>query len=165
VSAQPHFDARDYRKALGHFPTGVAVITALDVHGARVGMTVNSFVSVSLSPPIILWCIARSTPSYLAFARANYFAVNILAHGQQALSNRFARPSDDKFAGVPCRRGLDGVPLIEGCAAHLECSLHERHVVGDHDIIFGHVQQFTCAGAEPLAFAMSGYGRVVAEAA
>lgn len=159
--AVPPFDARDYRKALGRFPTGVAVMTALDIRGERIGMTVNSFVSVSLTPPIILWCIARSTPSYLAFSRASYFAVNILAHDQQPVSNRFSRPSGDKFADIAWTRGLEGVPLISGCAAHLECSLRERHVVGDHDIIFGNVERYTYTEEAPLAYALSGYQRVV----
>jgi len=159
--AAPPFDARDYRKALGRFPTGVAVMTALDIHGERIGMTVNSFVSVSLTPPIILWCIARSTPSYLAFSRASYFAVNVLAHDQQLVSNRFARASEDKFGGIDWTRGLDGVPLISGCAAQLECSLRERHVVGDHDIIFGNVERYTYTEEAPLAYALSGYQKVV----
>lgn len=159
--AEQPFDAREYRRALGRFPTGVAVMTVLDIHGERIGMTVNSFVSVSLTPPIVLWCVARSTPSYLVFSRASHFAVNILAHDQQAVSNRFARPSDDKFAGIAWTRGLNGVPLISGCAAHLECSLRERHVVGDHDLIFGDVERYTCTDEAPLAYALSGYQKVV----
>lgn len=154
------FDLRGYRSALGHFPTGVTIMTAVDIDGRQIGMTVNSFASVSLDPAIILWSIVRTTPSYLAFSRATYFAVNVLAEEQCDLSTRFSRASPDKFAGVACERGIGGVPLIEGCAARFECSLRERHVAGDHDIILGNVERFSHSERKPLAFALSGYRRI-----
>jgi len=155
------FDTRAYRKTLSQFPTGVTVMTALQDDGRPVGMTVNSFASVSLTPPVILWSIARSTPSYAAFANAQNFVVNFLAEDQKNLSTKFSRPSDDKFSDVVWSRGLNGIPVLSGCVAHIECTLRERHVVGDHDILLGDVVRFAWEDKLPLAFALSDYKRLV----
>lgn len=161
INPQAIFDASAYRKTLGRFPTGVAIITAVDGSNNLVGMTVNSFASVSLTPPIILWSVARTTPSYLSFTRARFFIVNILSEDQEDISYKFSRPSQDKFSGVQWRPGINGAPLIEGCVAHLECSLNDCIGVGDHDIILGNVERFACTEKLPLAFALNGYKRVV----
>ena len=159
-TAMTDFDTRSYRKALSQFPTGVTIMTALLSDGRPVGMTVNSFASVSLSPPVILWSIARSTPSYAVFANAKSFVVNFLAEDQKHLSNKFSRPSEDKFADVAWTPGLNGVPVLAGCVAHIECTLRERHAVGDHDILLGNVARFAWDDKPPLAFALSDYKRL-----
>ena len=153
-------DTGAYRKVLAQFPTGVAVMTVLLADGRPLGITINSFSSVSLSPPVILWSISRSTPSYSAFAGATHFAVNFLAEGQKDLSTKFSRPSEDKFSGVEWASGLDGVPILVGCTAYMECSLRERIVVGDHDIILGDVLGFSSTDKQPLVYALSDYKRL-----
>lgn len=158
-------DGRDFRKALGRFPTGVAVVTALDAQGLRLGMTINSFSSVSLVPPIVLWSVAHQAPSYAAFAAARHFVINVLAEDQLAVSNQFSRPSDDKFAGVAWTPGLAGVPVLSGCVATFECAVRELCRAGDHDVMLGDVQRYSHAERTPLAFALSSYARVSAIAA
>lgn len=153
-------DTGAYRKALGQFPTGVAVVTMLRSDGRPVGITINSFASVSLSPPVILWSIARSTPSYSVFVNATHFTANFLAEDQKALSTKFSRPSEDKFAGVEWASGLHGAPILAGCTAYIECSLRERIMVGDHDILLGDVMGFSSTDRPPLAFALSDYKRL-----
>ena len=115
------FDSRALRDVLGAFVTGVTVITALDEAGTPYGLTANSFSSVSLDPPLVLWSQALTAPSHPVFRAADRFAINILACDQVEISNRFARAADRKFEGVPVRVGLGGLPLLEGCAAYLEC--------------------------------------------
>src|SRR6185503_13266212 len=114
-------DAREFRNALGAFTTGVTIVTTCDGAGRDVGLTVNSFNSVSLEPPLVLWSLARSSASLAAFVEAPYFAVHILGARQEALSNCFARRGADKFAGLELVRGHGGVPLLDGCAARFEC--------------------------------------------
>ncbi len=136
------FDAFNFRRALGAFPTGVTIVTTRDEAGAPVGMTANSFSSVSLDPPLILWSIMRSALSFETFMRASTFAVNILGEGQQDISNRFARPGGDKFASVKFENGLGGAPLFPGCAAQFECQMHNQFDGGDHVILVGEVKTF-----------------------
>ena len=113
------FDVRAFRNILGSFPTGVTVITTLAQDGSPVGLTANSFNSLSLDPPLILWSLNRNSPSLICFEKCAKFAINILAQGQSQLSRRFASPIPDKFAGVDWRRGGDGIPVLGGCAAVL----------------------------------------------
>ncbi|MNF94827.1 p-hydroxyphenylacetate 3-hydroxylase, reductase component [compost metagenome] len=110
------FDPRAFRRALGNFATGVTIMTAA-VGGRKVGVTANSFNSVSLEPALILWSIDKRSTSYEVFNDASHFAVNILAADQIDLSNQFARPKDDKFAGIECEEGAGGAPLFSDCAA------------------------------------------------
>jgi flavin reductase (DIM6/NTAB) family NADH-FMN oxidoreductase RutF len=135
------FDAREFRRALGMFPTGVAVVTARAASGAFVGLTINSFSSLSLEPPLVLWSLNAASPSLGAFDRAQHFAVNVLAEDQVELSKRFASQRPNKFAHLEVRAGVDGVPLIAGCAAHLECRTYARHNGGDHILFIGHVER------------------------
>src|SRR4249919_2131388 len=109
-------DAREFRGALGAFTTGVTIVTTRDDGGHDVGLTVNSFNSVSLEPPLVLWSLARNAASLPAFVAAEHFAVHILAADQEPLSNRFAQRGADKFAGLELARGEGGVPLLPGCA-------------------------------------------------
>lgn len=161
----PVIDGRDFRKALGRFPTGVAVVTALDAQGGKLGMTINSFASVSLEPPIVLWSVAHKAPSYAAFAAARHFVINVLAQDQLSVSNQFSRPSDDKFAGVNWTPGVAGAPVLGGCVASFECAVREIFRAGDHDVMLGDVQRYSHAERAPLAFALSSYACVSALAA
>src|SRR5437762_11969228 len=125
--ARPALDQRDFRNALGAFPTGVCLITTLGPGGERAGLTVNSFSSVSLDPPMVLWSLARTASCAGVFRDAEYFAINVLAASDAELSSHFARSGADKFAAFSERflRGLQGVPVLQGAAATFEC--HSRH--------------------------------------
>jgi flavin reductase (DIM6/NTAB) family NADH-FMN oxidoreductase RutF len=153
-------DPRAFRNALGNFPTGVTIMTA--AAGVRkVGVTANSFSSVSLSPALILWSIDKSSASYEVFNEASHFAVNILAADQIDLSNRFAKRTEDKFASIDYIRGVGGAPLFPGCTAHLQCELFSQIDGGDHFIILGKVVAFTDYGLAPLVFHKGGYSSLV----
>ncbi|MEZ6001075.1 alpha/beta fold hydrolase [Hyphomonas sp.] len=132
-------DARTLRDALGCFATGVTVVTTLDGDGQPVGLTANSFTSVSLDPPLLLVCIAKSAGSLSAMEAAENFAVNVLHIGQQPTSNLFARSGEDRFAATPWRRGHNGAPLLSGALANFECRRHALHEGGDHVILVGEV--------------------------
>ncbi|WP_433256554.1 flavin reductase family protein [Streptosporangium sp. CA-135522] len=154
---------RSLRDALGQFATGVAVVTTAAPDGARAGVTVNSFTSVSLDPPLVLWCLSKRAPSAPVFLRAGRFAVNVLAAGQDHLSQRFARPLPDKFAGVEVRPGPGGVPMLAGTLAGFACRTVSTHDGGDHLIFVGEVGRFRWSEGEPLVFHAGGY-RALAEA-
>ena len=146
------FNSRELRQVLGSFVTGVTVITTLDTQGKPHGLTANSFSSVSLDPPLILWSQSRTAPSHPVFRDGERFVVNILADDQVAVSDRFARSSPDKFAGCPVRPGLGGVPLIEGCSAYLECRRISSFPGGDHVVFLGEVERIERTGRQPLVF-------------
>lgn len=133
------FDSRELRQALGHFATGVTIITGRNRQGEPVGMTASSFNSVSLEPPLVLWSVGKSAWGYEAFAEADHFAAHVLHAGQQELSNRFGRAGEDKFAGLPMAQGLHQLPVLDDCAACFECSVEQRHDAGDHLILVGRV--------------------------
>ncbi len=146
------FDARDYRKALGQFATGVTVVTTTTKEGRRVGITVNSFSSVSLNPPLVLWSIAKNAASYPDFIHATHFVVNVLAAGQHHLSRQFATPLADKFMDVECAESADGLPRLCGALAHFVCRVVEKHDGGDHVILIGEVLEYKSYEGEPLVF-------------
>lgn len=146
-------DTKQFRNALGSFATGVTIITTCDDTGEAIGITANSFNSLSLDPPLVLWSIGVKAFSYPAFAKAKHFIVHVLAADQQALSDRFSRPSTEKFNGVTYAHGLGGVPLFPGCAAVFECSTERCVEGGDHVIMIGRVERFTVnETALPLMF-------------
>ncbi len=145
-------DRLTLRHALGVFPTGVTVVTTLAEDGACVGLTVNSFNSLSLDPPLIMWALVRRSVNLPAFQSAERFAVNILADDQVAISRRFASHVAEKFRGVPIEAGIGGVPLIEGCAAHIECRTHSSHPGGDHILFIGRVERVQTHDRAPLVF-------------
>ena len=118
-------DQQEFRQVMGHFATGVTVITTHDGKGNLFGLTANAVSSVSLDPPLVLCCIARSSESHAAFAASGVFSVHILSHAQEALSRRFAKSGEDKFVGVAFGTGASGCPILEGSLAHLECEI--RH--------------------------------------
>ncbi len=150
-------DPRLFRRALGNFATGVTVMTARGPDGQQVGVTANSFNSVSLDPPLILWSIDKRSGSYPVFRDASHFAVNILAADQIELSNRFARPAEDKFAGLALQTGAGGVPLLEDCAARFVCERHALHEGGDHWIVIGKVVALDDFGRAPLLYHQGSY--------
>ena len=134
-------EAKLFRQLLGCFPTGVAVITTRAADGRPAGLTCNSFSSVSLEPPLVLFSLRKASSLLGTFAEADGFAINILSERQDALSGRFASSKiADKFEGVAWRPGPLGMPIIEDCLASFECSVHARHEAGDHDIFIGEVK-------------------------
>jgi len=139
----PAFTEREFRDSLAQFATGVAVICAPGPDDRFVGFTANSFNSVSLDPPLIVWSLNRRGTNLAAFEHAEHYAINVLAQDQVDLARRFSRPHADRFAGVEYRLGAAGAPLIGGCVAWFECRHHARHRAGDHVLFIGEV--LTCA--------------------
>ena len=155
----PAFTDRDLRDALAQFATGVTVICAPDPDGRFVGFTASSFNSVSLDPPLVLWSLNRSAACLAAFESAEHYAINVLAHDQTDLANRFSRPHADRFAGVPYRLGGAGVPLIDGCIAWFECRHHARYRAGDHILFIGEVVACSRRSGAGLVVHHRRYGR------
>jgi flavin reductase (DIM6/NTAB) family NADH-FMN oxidoreductase RutF len=152
-AAPPSFSGDDFRAALAMFATGVTIVTARSARGPPVGLTANSFNSVSIEPPLILWSLSRQAGSMPAFARGSHYAINILAADQRDLAERFASKDVDRFDGVAFRPGTSGAPLLDGAAAVFECFNRSRYQEGDHVIFVGEVE--SCArrdGAHPLIF-------------
>ena len=145
-------DSRSLRDALGEFATGVAVVTARSVDGAPVGVTINSFASVSLEPPLVLWSLGLSSPSRAVFETCSHYAVNILAADQVELSQRFSQSQEDRFAGLALKVGAGGTPLLSGCSAWFECRNEIRYPGGDHVILVGFVVNFRREPKAPLVF-------------
>ena len=145
-------DPRAYRRALSSFATGIAVVTTLDSEGAQIGITINSFSSVSLDPPLVLWSIAKDAGSYDDFIATEHFAVNILGKHQEHLCERFARPGAEKFGSIEFNSGVGGVPLLTDFAACFACSVEHRYDGGDHTIIVGRVLEFEDRETDPLIF-------------
>jgi flavin reductase (DIM6/NTAB) family NADH-FMN oxidoreductase RutF len=145
---------------MGHFPTGVTVITT--VHkGVRHGMTANSVTSVSLEPVMVLVCLMREARTHLAIRKTGRFAVNILGAQQEEISRRFARPGQDHFDGLDVAAGPAGLPLIPGCLAYLTCNVHDVVEAGDHDVVLGNVEHCEASGnGSPLLFFQGGYQRL-----
>lgn len=142
----------DLRTALGSFVTGVTIVTACDGEGRDVGVTANSFNSVSLDPPMVLWSLARKSGSLSVFASASHFVVHVLAADQEELSNRFAKSGGDKFADLELERGAGGAPLLPGAAARFQCRSAYQYDGGDHVIFVGEVEAFESSARSPLAF-------------
>lgn len=146
---------------MGQFATGVAVVTAFGAGSAPRGITVNSLTSVSLSPPLILWCLGRGAVNHDTFISSDAFAVHILDESQQDLSNRFAAPDATNWGAVPWKKGRANVPVIEGCETVLECRTRERLPAGDHIILIGEVAAVRTNGVdEPLLFHAGRYRRL-----
>lgn len=144
--------ARALRDALGTYATGVTVVATRAPGGAPIGLTVNSFNAVSLSPPLIVWSLSLASPSLEVFRRCRHYAINVLALDQLWLSQRFSSRSADRFAGVAWEEGLDGVPLLHGCCAGFECANETQHAGGDHLLFIGRVLRHRHHGREPLVF-------------
>jgi flavin reductase (DIM6/NTAB) family NADH-FMN oxidoreductase RutF len=152
-------DPRDFRNALGTFATGVTIITAVTPDGRPYGLTCNSFASVSLNPPLVLWSLGMFSNGLSIFQNASHFTVNVLGASQQELANRFAKSSEDKFAGVEWTPGLGKAPVLANCVASFQCRAANRYYGGDHIIFLGAVEAYAYNRQEPLLFARGGYGR------
>ncbi|TSD94224.1 flavin reductase family protein [Skermania sp. ID1734] len=156
-AASSRFDNRDLRRALGQYATGVTVVTSRAPDGRKIGVTANSFTSVSMDPPLVLWCPAKKAPSLPDLISATHFAVNILAADQHDLSRQFSTPAEDKFAGVATSEGCGGVPLIDNAVARFQCRTVQRVDAGDHVIFLGEVESYDAPGGEPLVFHSGAY--------
>lgn len=143
---------RELRDALGMFATGVTIVTARPEPAGPVGMTVNSFSSLSLDPPLVLWGISKLARSFELFVSAPHWAVHVLSVEQEPLARRFATKGADKFAGIPLDAGLGGVPLLDGCCARFECRAAAVHDAGDHVILVGAVERFSRTDGAALVF-------------
>lgn len=149
----PGFSSTEFRTALGMFATGVTIVTARAPSGELVGLTANSFNSVSLTPPLVLWSLSQAATSMDAFRQGSHYAINILAADQQALALRFATRGTERFVDLEFTEGLSGAPLISGCVATFECFNRSRYAEGDHVIFVGEVEHCSQrAGASPLLY-------------
>ena len=149
----PAFSQHEFRAALGMFATGVTIVTARNAAGGLVGLTANSFNSVSLAPPLVLWSLSRQAGSMAAFSTGSHYAINILSADQKLLADRFALRGADRFADVVFTEGAGGAPLLQGAAATFECFNRSRYEEGDHVIFVGEVERCTHRdGASPLLF-------------
>ena len=155
IMSSASFDPREFRHALGCYVTGIAVITARADDGTLAGVTVNSFASVSLAPPLVLWSLSLYSPSLAVFQHARHYAINVLAADQIEYSQRFSRPADatgSKFTGLEFDTGLGGSPLLRDACAWFECRNETRHPGGDHLIFIGQVDAFRRSERAPLLY-------------
>jgi flavin reductase (DIM6/NTAB) family NADH-FMN oxidoreductase RutF len=150
-------DPRALRDAFGAFLTGVTVVTTVDQAGAPIGFTANSFTSVSLDPPLLLVCLARTSRNYQTLTTAKGFAINILSEAQKDVSNTFAMPVEDRFSAVEWKSGPHGSPVFADVAAWFDCSMHELVDAGDHAILIGRIEAFENSGRTGLGYARGGY--------
>ncbi len=158
---RPGAEARRLRDALGCFATGVTVVTAFEENGDPVGLTANSFTSVSLDPPLLLVCIARSSGSLKALEKAGHFGVNVLHIGQQPVSQLFSKPGEDRFAQIAWMRGVHDAPLLPGALASFECRRHQLYDGGDHIILVGEVvRAVSDPRRDPLLYFRGSYRRL-----
>jgi flavin reductase (DIM6/NTAB) family NADH-FMN oxidoreductase RutF len=149
----PNFDTTEFRQALGMFATGVTIVTARTAQGELIGLTANSFNSVSLSPPLVLWSLARTAGSMAALAAGSHYAINILAADQQDLARQFSARGADRYHDVAFDMGSQGAPLLHGAVASFECFNRSRYEEGDHVIFVGEVEHCSHRpGASPLLF-------------
>ena len=156
-------DPRDFRNALGTYATGVTIITAATADGKPYGLTCNSFASVSLNPPLVLWSLGLFSQGLSIFQNASHFVVHVLGASQQALANKFAKSAENKFDGVAWTPGLGNAPMLDDHVAQFQCRAVSRYYGGDHVIFLGAVEAYSYNRGDPLLFAGGGYGRFLAE--
>ena len=156
-AAFPNFSKPEFRAALGMFATGVTIVTARNGEGEFVGLTANSFNSVSLDPPLVLWSLSRAAASMHAFSTGSHYAINILGADQQELAKRFAAKGVDRFADVIFEQGAGGAPLLAGAVATFECFNRSRYDEGDHIIFVGQVEHCGHADELPLVYHAGSY--------
>lgn len=152
---------RELRNALGRFTTGVAIVTAPGLDGDPVGMTINSFATVSLEPALVSWCIDRRAASYRDFVNAGHFSITVLAQDQAELAMRFATRGADKFRGIEI--GGDAVPVLAGACARFECRRFRSITLGDHCMLIGEILEFAQSPAAPLVFSGGGFAQLQAD--
>ncbi|MCK4108405.1 flavin reductase family protein [Acinetobacter radioresistens] len=145
-------EPRSLRQLLGQYATGITVVTALDVNQRKIGMTANSFTSVSLDPPLILWNIAKSATHFEDFKQAEYFAINILNEDQYLESKHFSKSADDKFEGLDDVDEYMGIPILNKSLTTFVCRQYELHEAGDHYIIVGQIEACRNQMGNPLVF-------------
>jgi 3-hydroxy-9,10-secoandrosta-1,3,5(10)-triene-9,17-dione monooxygenase reductase component len=150
-------DSKELRRLMGHFATGVTIITTKGADGTPYGLTANAFTSLSLDPPLCIVCVDRKAESFAHFYDSKVFTVNILTREQEALSNRFAKSGGDKFTGVATIPGHHGAPLIDGALAHIECLITDTVEGGDHVVHVGRIERFDVRSGEPLLFYQGRY--------
>ena len=153
-------EKNELRRVMGHFATGVTVITTFSKSGEMHGLTANAFTSVSLIPPLLLICVDKKADSYPCFEETGVFTVNILASDQEDLSRKFAVSGGNKFEGVSYRRGGNGAPILNGTIGHIECKVAATHDGGDHTIYLGEIQEAETREAKPLLFFRGGYREI-----
>lgn len=157
-------DSAELRAVLGRFPTGVTVITTVDADGAPVGCTVSAFSSLSLDPPLVLFCIGRDRHSHRHIVHGAGFAVNILRHDQATTALTFARFDPDRFERVPYQAGRHGIPLLSDCVAQIECDTERIEDGGDHSIVIGRVTALHVSSGEPLIYSQGSFLDLSSEA-
>lgn len=150
-------DKNDLRRVMGHFATGVTVVTTRGADGRLFGLTANAVSSVSLSPPLLLVCVDKKSESYPCFEQTKIFTVNILSADQEEISRRFAVSGGDKFEGVSYRHGANGAPILGGALAHIECRVVGSCDGGDHTIFLGEAHEAETSEGKPLLFYRGGY--------
>ena len=159
TSPQP-VTSYEFRRACGRFATGVTIASVIDPCGTPHGLTVNSFSSVSLEPPLVLICLGHAVTMIEAFRAARYFGLSVLAENQRDVSERFARKGHDRFNGTPWHAGETGVPLLDGALAQIECGVYHRFTAGDHDILVGEMLAAKVHDGEPLIYYASRYRKL-----
>ena len=157
LSPMAPVSSEEFRRACGRFATGVTVASVLDREGFPRGLTVSSFTSVSLEPPLILICLGHAVTSIEDFRQARHFGISILREGDRSLSDRFAQKAQDHFDGVDWQAGETGVPLLSRALAAIECSVCQRFTAGDHDILVGEVVRTCVNDGAPLVHFASRY--------
>lgn len=157
MTAIPVIDVADFRRTLGCFPTGVAIVTTCDADGAPVGLTISSFNSVSMDPPLVLWSLALNAASLPTFRASEGFAINILSADQAHLPKVFSSPVDERFADLDWQNGISGAPVLNDAAAVIECRTYARYDGGDHEIMLGEVLRHRSSDLIPLVY---GKGRL-----
>jgi flavin reductase (DIM6/NTAB) family NADH-FMN oxidoreductase RutF len=150
-------DRNELRRVMGHFATGVTIITTKSKDGVPAGLTANSFTSVSLDPPLVLVAVDKKAESWPYFEESKVFTVNVLNDDQETLSRKFAVSGGDKFQGVAYHTGANGVPILDGALAYLECKLYATYDGGDHTLHLGVIEQAETREAKPLIFYRGGY--------
>ncbi len=154
---KPVFDSNEFRRSLGTFATGVTIITVRSPDGEPIGVTANSFSSVSLDPPLVLWSLAKNAKSLPAFQAAEYFAIHILSAEQEGLSNLFASQGADKFGNLNTEQGIGDTPLLDGCCTRMQCKVAHQYEGGDHIIFVGEVVDLVSNDLTPLVFQAGKY--------
>jgi flavin reductase (DIM6/NTAB) family NADH-FMN oxidoreductase RutF len=153
-------DPQELRRVMGHFATGVTVITTKDKDGGPNGLTANAFMSLSLNPPLILISIDKAATCYACFAPQNAFTVNFLSEDQEEISRRFATKGIDKFAGLKWKEGSNGAAILDGVLGHVECKITQCYDGGDHTIVLGEILNVHANGEHPLLFFKGKYQRL-----
>jgi len=152
--------SEEFKRACGRFPTGVTIASVLDPQGTPHGLTVSSFTSVSLEPPLVLICLGHEVTSIDLFRASAYFGISVLKEDQCELSQHFARKGHDRFNGLPWQRGATGVPLLKGVLATMECQVEQRVTAGDHDVFIAKMVHAQVSEGEPLIHFASRYRKL-----